>query len=61
MKGIAFLLAAALFILGILTAIGTISLTHSHDVHHWKQTILLWILALLCLIFARLQRPRRAV
>lgn len=60
MKGLALLLAAALFVAGVLTAIGTISLTHSHDVHHWKQTILLWILALLCLVWARFQQaPRR--
>ncbi len=60
MKALALLLALAFFVAGILTALGTISLTHSHDVHHWKQTILLWILALLSLIWARFQQsPRR--
>lgn len=60
MKVIALVLAAAFFVVGILTAIGTISITHSHDVHHWKQTILFWVLALLCLVWARFQQaPRR--
>jgi hypothetical protein len=58
MKTIAYVLAAVFFILGILYGMGKISfLTQSgagHS-HHITHLVLFWILALLCLIWARFQ------
>lgn len=62
MKALALFLALVFFVLGILYATGTLQLfTHEASPHHWKHTIVLWILALLCLIWARFQRAPRAI
>lgn len=63
MKALAMLLAVVFFILGILYGLGTINLftesgaAHSHHISH---LVICWVLALLCLIWARFQTaPRR--
>lgn len=62
MKTLALLLAAVFFILGLLYGMGTIQfLTHSGAGHHYKHLILLWILALLCMIWARFQKAPRSI
>jgi hypothetical protein len=59
MKALALVLAVVLFVLGILYGLGKINLfTQSgagHE-HHVAHLIVLWALALLCLIWARFQR-----
>lgn len=58
MKTAAFVLAAIFFVLGILYGLGKINfLTSSgpEHSHHITHLIVLWVLALLCLIFARFQ------
>lgn len=58
MKTIALVLAVVFFILGILYGLGKINfLTESGGghTHHITHLVLLWILALLCLIWARFQ------
>jgi hypothetical protein len=58
MRVIALALAVIFFILGILYGMGRINLftasggTHTHHVTH---LVILWVLALLCLIWARFQ------
>ncbi|HEX4013405.1 MAG TPA: hypothetical protein VHX17_05860 [Candidatus Cybelea sp.] len=63
MKVLALGLAVVFFILGILYGMGKISYftesgaTHTHHITHM---VVLWVLALLCLIWARFQSaPRR--
>lgn len=63
MRVIAVVLAVVFFVLGILYGMGTINYftesgkAHSHHITH---LVILWTLALLCLIWARFQRaPRR--
>jgi hypothetical protein len=59
MKALAIILAVVFFILGILYGMGKINaFTQSgpgHE-HHITHLIILWVLALLCLIWARFQR-----
>jgi hypothetical protein len=58
MRVIAFALAIAFFILGILYGMGKINaFTQSGGghAHHVTHLIVLWVLALLCLIWARFQ------
>jgi hypothetical protein len=58
MRTFAFALAAIFFILGILYGLGKIELfTRSGELHqhHITHLIVFWILALLCLIWARFQ------
>ena len=58
MRTIAFILAAAFFVIGILYGMGKINWftesgpTHAHHVTH---LIVAWFLALLCLVWARFQ------
>lgn len=59
MKTLAIVLAVIFFIVGILYGLGTISVfteSGSGHAHHWTHLIVAWILALLCLIWARFQR-----
>ncbi|MFY9739615.1 MAG: hypothetical protein WAK11_11270 [Candidatus Cybelea sp.] len=63
MRVVALVLAVVCFLLGILYGLGTINwftnsgTTHAHHITH---LIILWVLALLCLIWARFQSaPRR--
>jgi hypothetical protein len=63
MKVLALVLALVFFVLGILYGMGKINFftesggTHTHHVTHM---VVLWVLALLCLIWARFQSaPRR--
>jgi len=62
MKVVAFGLAIVFFILGILYGMGKINwLTESgggHQ-HHITHLVILWVLALLCLIWARFQSAPR--
>jgi FtsH-binding integral membrane protein len=58
MKPIAFALAAIFFVAGILYGMGTINFfTQSgpEHAHHITHLIICWVLALLCLIWARFQ------
>ena len=63
MKALAMLLAAAFFILGILYGLGTINFfteSGAGHAHHISHLVICWVLALLCLIWARFQTaPRR--
>lgn len=62
MKALALFLAAVFFVLGILYGLGTINwFTQSgtQHAHHISHLIIAWILALLCLIWARFQQPAR--
>lgn len=62
MKALALLLAAVFFILGILYGFGIISLftqSGTSHAHHVAHLVILWVLALLCLIWARFQRAPR--
>lgn len=62
MKPLAWALAVIFFVLGILYGIGAISWFTESGAHgpHIKHLIVLWVLALLCLIWARFQTaPRR--
>ncbi len=58
MKALALVLALAFFVLGILYGMGTINVftksgtTHAHHITH---LVVLWVLALLSLIWARFQ------
>ncbi len=59
MKALALLLAVIFFVLGILYGLGKIGfLTASGagHAHHVTHLVVLWILALLCLIWARFQK-----
>lgn len=59
MKLLAYLLALAFFIIGLLYGFGRINFltrsgtTHAHHISH---LVVAWILALLCLIWARFQK-----
>jgi hypothetical protein len=58
MKAIALVLAVVFFVLGILYGIGAISwFTQSGAAHphHFTHLVILWVLSLLCLIWARFQ------
>lgn len=58
MKGIALVLALAFFAIGILYFMGTINwftVSGTAHQHHSTHAILAWVLALLCLIWARFQ------
>lgn len=58
MRPIAIVLAVVFFVLGILYGLGKINLfTQSGELHphHISHLIVLWVLALLCLIWARFQ------
>jgi hypothetical protein len=63
MRVVALVLAVVFFALGILYGTGTINyLTESGaaHAHHITHLIILWVLALLCLIWARFQSaPKR--
>ncbi|HEY9086383.1 MAG TPA: hypothetical protein VIN40_10690 [Candidatus Tyrphobacter sp.] len=57
MKVLALLLAAAFFVIGLLYGLGILQIFTREGVgHHYTHWILLWILALLSLIWARFQR-----
>lgn len=65
MRAVALLLAAVFFVLGILYGLGKINYftesgaAHSHHITH---LVVCWVLALLCLIWARFQgSPSRSV
>jgi hypothetical protein len=61
-KGLALFLAAIFFVLGILYGLGIVNLfTHSGvaHVHHFTHLVAFWVLALLCLIWARFQSAPR--
>lgn len=58
MRTLAVVLAVVFFVLGILYGMGKLNLfTESGTQHpnHWTHLIVLWFLALLCLIWARFQ------
>jgi DMSO/TMAO reductase YedYZ heme-binding membrane subunit len=58
MKAVALLLAIVFFVLGILYWMGTINFftkSGTEHAHHVTHAIALWILAFLCLIWARFQ------
>lgn len=62
MKPIAIALAIVFFVLGILYGLGILNaFTHSGvlHAHHITHLVVLWILALLCLIWARFQTAPR--
>jgi hypothetical protein len=58
LKTLALILALVFFVLGILYGMGKINvLTHSGTAHahHVTHLVILWLLALLCVIWARFQ------
>jgi hypothetical protein len=62
MRVIAFALAVVFFVLGILYGLGKINLfteSGAAHVHHITHLVVLWVLALLCLIWARFQSSPR--
>lgn len=62
MRVIAMILAAVFFVLGILYGLGKVNwLTESGAAHphHITHLVVLWVLALLCLIWARFQSVPR--
>lgn len=62
MRVIAMVLAAVFFVLGILYGLGKVNwLTESGAAHphHITHLVVLWVLALLCLIWARFQSAPR--
>ncbi len=63
MKVIAIVLAVVFFVLGILYGTGTINYfteSGTAHAHHVTHLVIMWFLALLCLIWARFQSaPRR--
>ncbi len=62
MRVIAYLLATVFFILGILYGLGKVNLfteSGAGHAHHVTHLIILWVLALLCLIWARFQSAPR--
>jgi len=62
MRALALLLAVVFFVLGILYGMGRINfLTQSGETHahHYTHLVILWFLALLCLIWARFQTAPR--
>jgi hypothetical protein len=62
MRAIAVALAVVFFVLGILYGMGKINLfTESgpQHAHHITHLVILWVLSLLCLIWARFQSAPR--
>jgi hypothetical protein len=62
MRAIAIALAVVFFVLGILYGMGKINLfTESgpQHAHHITHLVILWVLSLLCLIWARFQSAPR--
>ncbi len=62
MRVVAYLLAAVFFVLGILYGLGMVNLfteSGAAHAHHVTHLIILWVLALLCLIWARFQSAPR--
>ncbi len=62
MRVVAYLLAVVFFVLGILYGLGKVNLfteSGAAHAHHVTHLIILWVLALLCLIWARFQRAPR--
>lgn len=62
MRVIAIVLAVVFFVLGILYGMGKVNwLTESGSAHphHITHLVVLWVLALLCLIWARFQSAPR--
>lgn len=62
MRVIAYLLAVVFFVLGILYGLGKLNLfteSGAGHAHHITHLIVLWVLALLCLIWARFQSSPR--
>jgi hypothetical protein len=62
MRVIAFALAVVFFVLGILYGLGKINLfteSGAAHAHHITHLVVLWVLALLCLIWARFQSSPR--
>jgi hypothetical protein len=62
MRVVAYVLAAAFFVLGILYGMGRINLftqSGAAHAHHVTHLVILWFLALLCLIWARFQSAPR--
>jgi hypothetical protein len=62
MRVIAFALAVIFFVLGILYGMGKINLftqSGAGHAHHITHLVVLWVLALLCLIWARFQSAPR--
>ena len=58
MNVLAYALAAVFFVLGLLYGLGKINFLTSSGgahAHHITHLVVLWVLALLCLIFARFQ------
>jgi hypothetical protein len=58
MRAIAIVLAVVFFVLGILYGLGTINLftqSGAAHPHHITHLVILWVLSLLCLIWARFQ------
>lgn len=63
MKALALVLALAFFVLGILYGMGTINIftkSGTAHAHHVTHLVVLWVLALLSLIWARFQSAGRA-
>jgi hypothetical protein len=62
MKALILLLAAIFFVVGLLYGLGMLQLfAHASEGHHYKHMILFWLLALLCLVWARfVSNPRTA-
>lgn len=62
MRAIALVLAVLFFVLGILYGMGKVNLftqSGGGHVHHVTHLVVLWALALLCLIWARFQSSPR--
>lgn len=62
MRAILIVFAAVFFILGILYGMGRINLfteSGAGHAHHVTHLVVLWVLALLCLIWARFQSSPR--
>jgi hypothetical protein len=62
MRAIALLLAAVFFVVGILYGMGTINVfteSGKAHAHHITHLVVAWVLALLCLIWARFQSAPR--
>lgn len=62
MRVIAIVLAVVFFVLGILYGMGKIDLftqSGAGHAHHLTHLVVLWVLALLCLIWARFQSAPR--
>ncbi len=62
MRVVALVLAVAFFVLGILYGLGkidTFTASGAGHAHHVTHLVVLWFLALLCLIWARFQSAPR--